>query len=93
MKKYLSLIILLCIAGCDQNEKIVEQAKFIQKSVVTFTDACTGKLSMSMEITGVRERPVTIKMTCDEMNKKHDYFKAINAKDAEDFKKDLEKMN
>ncbi len=93
MKKYLLLTILFCIAGCNQNDKVIEQTKIIQKSVVTFTDACVGKLSASMELTGLKERPVMLNMNCDDMNKKHDFFKAMSMKDVETLKKDLEKLN
>lgn len=95
--KTLSVIFVLSISGygCSDNlaNKTAEQAKILQKSINTIVKVCTGKLSVSMELTGDIKKPAITTVSCSEMDKKHEYFQELTDKDLEVIKSNIKKLN
>ena len=95
--KTLSVIFVLSISsyGCSDNlaNKTAEQAKILQQSISTIAKACTGKLSVSMELTGDIKKPAITTVSCSEMDKKNEYFQELTDKDLEVIKRNFNKLN
>jgi len=95
--KTLSVIFVLSISsyGCSDNlaNKTAEQAKILQQSISTIAKACTGKLSVSVELTGDIKKPAITTVSCSEMDKKHEYFQELTDKDLEIIKSNFNKLN
>jgi hypothetical protein len=93
-------IILLFIAtiagyGCaDSNDnKKAQQVKLLQEHISTIASACTGTLSISSQLTGDPEKPITTTVNCSEMDKEHDFFRLMTDKDVEEIKDTIRKLN
>ncbi|HCW89248.1 MAG TPA: hypothetical protein DHU56_04215 [Marinobacter sp.] len=92
MKGYgVALVLLgLSLSGCSDTEGLAnataEQARLVQDQIHTFADACIGKLSVTVEVTGKRENPTVWTMQCSEMNKEHSIFGQMSEEDVEQIK-------
>ena len=77
----------LSLAACSDTERLAnataEQARQVQDQIHTFADACTGKLSVTVELTGKNENPTVWTMQCSEMNKEHSIFGQMSEEDVE----------
>jgi hypothetical protein len=90
--KVLLLILVAAVSGCG-NEKLLNtklnQAIALQKHTSGFAAACKGKLSMESEYTGDVKIPVITKMSCDDMDKKSEFFTPLNEADIEALEKQI----
>jgi len=57
--------------------------------------ACTGKLSISSQLTGEFERPIITTVNCSEVDKKqkHELFNELTHKDLEEIKTNIKTLN
>ena len=91
VRKLLPLLIVIS-TGCSNEGQVnakIQQAKVIQEHTSGFAAACKGKLSMESEYTGDVQKPVIMKMSCDDMDKKSEFFTPLNESDI----KAIEKTN
>lgn len=92
MKGYGIVLVLLglSLSGCSDTERLAhataEQARLVQDQIHTFADACMGKLSVTVEVTGNSENPTVWSMQCPEMDKEHAFFRQMSEEDVEQIK-------
>jgi len=94
-KVFSLFLLVLSLVGCSDEtaNKKVEQAKLLQQQMNAISKACSGTLSLSMQLTGDMGNPATINVNCTEMNKESSYFKEFTEKDIEFLKSTIEKLN
>ena len=94
--KVLLLVLIAVISGCSNEDLLntkLHQAIALQKHTSGFAAACKGKLSMESEYTGDVQIPVITRMSCDDMDKKSEFFTPLNEADIEALEKQIKKIN
>jgi hypothetical protein len=89
-------VLVIVVSGCGDEELVntkLNQAIALQKHTSGFAAACEGKLSMESEYTGDIQIPVITKMSCDDMDKKSEFFTPFNETDIKDLEQQIKKVN
>ncbi|WP_377111527.1 hypothetical protein [Pseudoalteromonas sp. M58] len=93
------LLLMVCGAmfGCSQGEETVkikmEQATVIQQHIAALAAACTGKLSITSELTGEIKIPIKTIVSCDEMDNEDSFFKALSDDQLESLETTIRTVN
>jgi PBP1b-binding outer membrane lipoprotein LpoB len=91
----IAIVGLIFTSGCSEElaTKKAMQAEILQLYAKSFSEACEGELSMTMNFTGDVEKPVTTTMNCDSMKKDHEIFRALSKEDVSALKKQIIDLN
>jgi hypothetical protein len=86
---------LILTSGCSEElaTRKAMQAELLQLHAKSFAEACEGKLSMTMNLTGDMEKPVTTSMNCDNMKKDHEIFRAMSKEEVSALKEQILELN
>lgn len=93
------LLLMVCGAlfGCSQGEDTVkikmEQASVMQQHIAALAAACTGKLSVTSELTGEIKKPIKTIVSCNEMDNKDSFFKAFSDDQLESLETTIRTVN
>lgn len=94
--KVLLLVLVTVVSGCGNEDLVntkLNQAIALQNHTSGFAAACKGKLSMESEYTGDVKIPVITRMSCDDMDKKSEFFTPLNETDIEALEKQIKTIN
>lgn len=73
----------LSLTGCDSVDRQAE----IQNNLAAFVNACNGKLSSELTLNAPSSStPLSLKLTCDNADKAHSYFKELTEEDVQALK-------
>ncbi|WP_420591194.1 hypothetical protein [Bacterioplanoides sp.] len=82
--------------GCSNEDLVntkLHQTIALQKHTSGFAAACKGKLSMKSEYTGDVEIPAITSISCDDMDKKSEFFSPLSEADIEALEEQIKKIN
>lgn len=94
--KVLVLTSIAAASGCSNEDLVntkLHQTIALQNHTAGFAAACKGKLSMKSEYTGDVKVPAITSISCDDMDKKSEFFTPLNEADIEALEEQIKKIN